>query len=43
MRKFILAVVLAALGAALLATSASAFDSHFTVVAKANVRPPGRP
>ena len=34
MRKFILAVVLAALGAALLATSASAFDSHFTVVAK---------
>jgi hypothetical protein len=34
MRKFILAVVLAALGTALLATSASAFDSHFSVVAK---------
>ena len=34
MRKFILAVVIGALGAALFATSASAFNSHFTVVAK---------
>jgi hypothetical protein len=34
MRKFILAVAIAALGAALLATSASAFDSHFKVLAK---------
>ena len=31
MRKLMLAAVLAALGAALLATSASAFDPHFTV------------
>jgi hypothetical protein len=34
MRKFILAVALVALGAALLASSASAFDSHFKVLAK---------
>src|SRR6478609_795756 len=34
MRKFILAVVLAALGATLIATSASAFDSHFKVLGK---------
>jgi hypothetical protein len=34
MRKFILVGVLAVLGAALLATSASAFDHHFTVLAK---------
>jgi len=34
MRKFILAVALVALGAALLASSASAFDSHFQVLAK---------
>ena len=34
MRKFILAVAVGALGAGLFATSASAFDSHFTVVAK---------
>jgi len=34
MRKFVLAVALVTLGAALLASSASAFDSHFTVLAK---------
>ena len=34
MRKFILAVVLVALGAGLIATSASAFDSHFKVLGK---------
>jgi hypothetical protein len=34
MRKFMLAAVLAVLGAAVLATPASAFDHHFTVVAK---------
>jgi hypothetical protein len=34
MRKFVLAAVLAVLGAAVLATSASAFDHHFTVLAK---------
>jgi hypothetical protein len=34
MRKFILVGVLAVLGAALLATSASAFDHHFTVLGK---------
>ena len=39
MHKFILAVAVGVLGAALFATSASAFDSHFTVVAKHNVVP----
>jgi len=34
MRKFILAVVVGALGAGLLATSASAFDPHFKVIAR---------
>lgn len=34
MRKFILAVILALLGTALLATSALAFDHHFTVLSK---------
>jgi hypothetical protein len=34
MRKFILAAVLAALGAALLASPAFAFDHHFSVLAK---------
>ena len=33
MRKFILAAALAVLGAAVFATSASAFDHHFTVLA----------
>jgi hypothetical protein len=34
MRKFILAAALAVLGVAVFATSASAFDHHFTVLAK---------
>jgi hypothetical protein len=34
MRQFILAAAIAALGAALFATSASAFDHHFTVLTK---------
>jgi hypothetical protein len=34
MRKFILAAALAALGAAVLASSAVAFDHHFTVISK---------
>jgi hypothetical protein len=42
MRKFILAAAIAALGAALLATSASAFDHHFSVKARTtSVHPAG--
>ena len=43
MRKFILAAAIAALGAALLATSASAFDHHFSVTAKSRPSGPAGP